>query len=62
METTLANVGWRLLQDDRGQDLIEYALISSLIALVCALQIQCLGMSVDRTYDGIDATVDSIPS
>ena len=48
-------------RDERGQDLIEYALITSLIALVCAFQVQCLGISIDGTYDNVEATVNSIP-
>ena len=51
----------RLAGDGRGQDLIEYALLGSLIAIVVALQVQCLGMTIDQRYDGFATGVESIP-
>ena len=40
----------RLLQDEDGQDLIEYALLAGLIALVCVATITALGTKLNTFY------------
>ncbi len=40
----------RMLCQDRGQDLIEYALVTALISIVAVLAIQSLGAAVGQHY------------
>ena len=42
-----------LLRDDEGQDLIEYALLAGLIALVAVAAITSAGTEVDAIWDAI---------
>ena len=39
--------------DDSGQDLLEYALLVGLIALVAVLAVTSTGQSVNRIFDSI---------
>jgi pilus assembly protein Flp/PilA len=43
-----------LLRDDEGQDLIEYALLAGLIALVCVATLTTAGESVSEIWTEID--------
>jgi len=40
----------RLLVDDRGQDLIEYALLASLVAIVSITALRFLGSKINRGF------------
>lgn len=40
----------QLYADDRGQDLIEYALLASLIAVVSIASLKVLGTAVKSTF------------
>jgi len=42
-----------LVRDDRGQDLIEYALLAALIALASVLAIQAAGTQVNNVWNAI---------
>ena len=46
----MQNLLKRLWQDEQGQDLVEYALLLVLIALVAATTIQTLGSSVKSVF------------
>jgi Flp pilus assembly pilin Flp len=48
---------WR---DDSGQDLLEYALLASLIAMVAYVAVESTGGSVSRFYDAIAAKMDGV--
>jgi pilus assembly protein Flp/PilA len=50
-----------LVRDDRGQDLIEYALLAGFISLVAILAITALGTGVNTVYGGLNTKLDSIP-
>ena len=41
----------RMLEDDRGQGLVEYALIIALVAVVAIVVLRTLGGSVSRTLN-----------
>jgi pilus assembly protein Flp/PilA len=40
----------RLWQDEQGQDLVEYALLIVLIALVCVTTLQTLGKTISQVF------------
>ncbi len=44
----------RLMTDDSGQDLIEYALLAGFISLVAVAAITSVGTGVNNVYDEID--------
>jgi pilus assembly protein Flp/PilA len=47
----------RLISDDRGQDLIEYALLSALIGVVGILAWTNVASAIFTTYGGWDTNV-----
>jgi pilus assembly protein Flp/PilA len=52
-----------LLRDDSGQDLLEYALLVALIALVCVAVIGTTGTGVQTIFQGIsDALATATPA
>ena len=51
----------RLMTDDSGQDLIEYALLAGFISLVSVGAIINVGTGVNNVYDAIDQQVGAIP-
>jgi pilus assembly protein Flp/PilA len=50
-----------LLRDDEGQDLIEYALLAGLIALVAVGAITTAGTEVDAIWDNIVTALQNVP-
>jgi pilus assembly protein Flp/PilA len=51
----------RFTRDDRGQDLIEYALLAGFISLVAVVAITNVGTGVNAVYNNIDGQVQKIP-
>jgi Flp pilus assembly pilin Flp len=49
----------RSLADDLGQDLVEYALLLTFIALVCIVGIRALGDEANTSYDDAAYTVET---
>jgi pilus assembly protein Flp/PilA len=47
-----------LVRDDQGQDLLEYALLVGLIALVAYGAVQATGSSVDTIFTNISTQLD----
>ena len=47
----------RFVQGDEGQDLLEYALLISLIALVCVGAITAAGTNVKDIFEKIAAAI-----
>lgn len=47
-------------RDEEGQDLLEYALLATLIALVAYAAVEATGGSVDTFYDHITDTIDDV--
>jgi pilus assembly protein Flp/PilA len=52
---SLRTLPTRLLKDDSGQDLIEYALLATFVALVAIVGATALGTALNNWY-GIAAT------
>jgi len=44
-----------LVRNDEGQDLLEYALLVALIAIVCVLAVTTTGTNVAAIFDSIAA-------
>jgi pilus assembly protein Flp/PilA len=51
----------RFITDDRGADLIEYALLTGLIALAAVGALGTVGTSLTTLFDKIKAKLDSAP-
>jgi len=54
MEYVLATVG-RLVEKDKGQDLLEYALLVGLIAIVAVAAVSSVGQTVSQVLWGFIA-------
>ena len=50
-----------LLHDDEGQDLIEYALLAGLIALVSTLALTNAGTEVKGIWEDIQGALEAVP-
>jgi Flp pilus assembly pilin Flp len=50
----------RFIRDESGQDLIEYALITTLIGLVGILGITAFKAAINSTYSSWNTTVNSL--
>jgi len=48
-----------LVQNDEGQDLLEYALLVALIAIVCVVAVTAAGTSVNDIFVKIGADLDA---
>lgn len=55
MKTLIA----RLVRDEQGQDLIEYALLATFVALVAVVGAGVLGTSLNDWYDAVATNVDN---
>ena len=51
----------RLVRDEAGQDLIEYALLAGFISLVAIAAIDSVGTGVNSVYNVIDGQGQAIP-
>lgn len=49
----------RFVKDDRGQDLIEYALLGSFVSLAAYAGADFLGTSLNDWYSAVGDTVES---
>ena len=59
MRSSPARILNDLVCDDSGQDLIEYALLSSFVALVIIVGASALGVSLNNWYSDTSKDVDS---
>ena len=50
------------VNDESGQDLIEYALLAGFISLVAVVAITNVGTSVNSVYGGLNTQVGLIPT
>jgi Flp pilus assembly pilin Flp len=46
----------RILREDDGQDLIEYAILAALICMVCVMAIDAVGAAINGHYVASTAT------
>jgi Flp pilus assembly pilin Flp len=51
----------RMLCEERGQDLIEYALLAAFISIIAVSAITGIGQQVNSWYEGYNVTVSKIP-
>ena len=51
-----------LKSGEEGQDLVEYALLISFIALLCIAAIAPVGSSLSKMYSNIGTTVGNLPN
>jgi pilus assembly protein Flp/PilA len=49
----------RLVQDDSGQDLIEYALVAALIALGALVGMKTLANDIGNAFNSVGSTLTS---
>ena len=54
----MKNLMARFVREEQGQDLIEYLLLGSLIALVVTVGVGALGTSIDQWYTRVATWVD----
>ncbi len=52
----------RLVREESGQDLIEYALLAGFISLVAVVAITSVGQGVNQVYGNLDTEVGQIPT
>ena len=52
----------RLVREDEGQDLIEYALLAGFISLVAVAAITSVGTGVNGVYNSVNTQVQAIPT
>ena len=59
MKSTLLNlyVKFQGLKNDEGQDLVEYALLVALIALVCVAGVNNVASAVNNVFASISSTL-----
>lgn len=51
----------RLMRDEQGQNLIEYALLAGLVALAAVAAITTVGGDIVGVYTSLSATLSSLP-
>jgi pilus assembly protein Flp/PilA len=55
----MKNLLVRFVQEDEGQDLVEYALLITFIALACIVGMQQLGTAINNRYNSISTSLAS---
>jgi Flp pilus assembly pilin Flp len=55
----LTNLIARLVRDEQGQDLIEYALLATFVSLLAIVGAGLLGTALNNWYDTVSDNVDS---
>ncbi len=55
----MSNLFRRLVREEEGQDLIEYALLAGLISIVCILAITATGTSLTTMFNKMSSDVDA---
>ncbi len=48
---------FRLIQDEKGQDMIEYGLLASIISIVAVVTIRLLGPLIIAMYQAVHAAL-----
>jgi Flp pilus assembly pilin Flp len=61
-EMSLTQFVQRLFRDEEGQDLIEYALLATFVALVAIAGAQALGTALNGWYNSVANRVNSAAS
>ena len=58
----MATLIMKLIADEQGQDLIEYALLAGFVSLVVVATVTNLGGAVNGIYTGLNTQVGLIPT
>ena len=58
----MKNLFVRFVREDEGQDLVEYALLITFIALACIIGMQQLGTAINQKYQDISTSLNSVGS
>ena len=58
--TTLRSFVLSFVHDEEGQDLVEYAMLVALIALVCVIGVTAAGTSVNNIFASIGAKIVAV--
>jgi pilus assembly protein Flp/PilA len=53
----MKNVLKRFINEESGQDLIEYALLAGLISIVCVLAITNAGTKVSNLFNNVQTSI-----
>ena len=56
LESTMKDL-FRFVREDEGQDLVEYALLITFIALACIIGMQQLGTAINNRYNSISTSL-----
>jgi pilus assembly protein Flp/PilA len=56
-EDTMKSLLVRFVREDHGQDLVEYALLITFIALACIVGMQQLGTAINNNYQSISTSL-----
>jgi len=56
--TALTHFVTRLVRDEQGQDLIEYALLATFVSLVAILGATALGTALNNWYSTVSSNVN----
>jgi pilus assembly protein Flp/PilA len=57
MEENMKSLVVRFIREDEGQDLVEYALLITFIALACIIGMQQLGTAINNRYNSISTSL-----
>ena len=60
--TALKALALRLIHDEEGQDLIEYALLATFVSLVAIIAAQALGGALSTWYSKVESRVNTAAS
>jgi pilus assembly protein Flp/PilA len=55
----MKNLFVRFVREDEGQDLVEYALLITFIALACIIGMQQLGTAINQKYQAISTSLQN---
>jgi pilus assembly protein Flp/PilA len=55
----MKNLVLRFINDDNGQDLIEYALLAALIALAAIVGMQALATGINNKFSSVSSSLAS---
>jgi pilus assembly protein Flp/PilA len=53
----MKNIAVSLVRDEQGQDLIEYALLAGLIAVICVASVTLAGSKVSELFSKVGASL-----
>jgi Flp pilus assembly pilin Flp len=58
LEMTMMSVFTRLIRDEQGQDLIEYAMLATFVSLLAVVGTGLLGTALNNWYGTVAGNVD----